>query len=128
MWNFGRICIESVDLFCENGHFYYFNSNDPWTWETHPSSLCSSISFFWDLKFMSYRSFTKFVRVTSIFLFLLRLPLWVILAILEKAQWDAEKPVHSFYFFERFCSYISSILVVTYVISIIFLLVIFHMT
>ena len=49
-WNFDGDCIESVDCFWQDGHFYYIN-------------LLRSflISFFRDLKFLSYRSFLAWV-------------------------------------------------------------------
>jgi hypothetical protein len=37
-WNFDRDCIESVDGFWQDGHFYYVKPADPSAWEIFPSS------------------------------------------------------------------------------------------
>jgi hypothetical protein len=31
-------CIESVDCFWQDGHFYYINPAKPWIWKFFPSS------------------------------------------------------------------------------------------
>ena len=35
---FGWDCIESVDCFLQEGHFYYINPANSWAWEIFPSS------------------------------------------------------------------------------------------
>ena len=52
---FNRDCIESVDCFRYVSQFYYINLANPCTWEIFSTS--SLISFFKDLKILSYRSF-----------------------------------------------------------------------
>jgi hypothetical protein len=37
-WNFDGNCIEYVDCFQQDSHFYYINSANPWAWEFFPSS------------------------------------------------------------------------------------------
>jgi hypothetical protein len=63
-WNFDGDCIESVDCFQQDSHFDYINPTNPWSWRSFHLLKSSSISFFRDLKFLSYRSFTSLVRVT----------------------------------------------------------------
>jgi hypothetical protein len=45
-WNFEGDCIESVDCFWQDRHFYYIDPANPWAWEIFPSSEISLISFF----------------------------------------------------------------------------------
>ena len=40
-WNFDGDCIESVDCFWQDGHFYYINPDNPWAWKIIPSSEIS---------------------------------------------------------------------------------------
>ena len=37
-WKFAGYCIESVDCFWQDGHFYFINSANPWAWEIFPFS------------------------------------------------------------------------------------------
>jgi hypothetical protein len=37
-WNIDGDCIESVDCFWQDGHFYYTNPDNPWVWNISPSS------------------------------------------------------------------------------------------
>jgi hypothetical protein len=37
-WNFDGDCIESVDCFQQDSHFYYINPANPLTWEIFPPS------------------------------------------------------------------------------------------
>jgi hypothetical protein len=37
-WNFDRDCIDSLDCFWLDHHFYYVNPTDPWAWEIFSSS------------------------------------------------------------------------------------------
>jgi hypothetical protein len=37
-WNFDGNCIESVDCFWQDNHFYYIHPANPWAWEIFPSS------------------------------------------------------------------------------------------
>ena len=64
-WDFHGDCIESVYCFWQDGYFYYINL----AIHEHGTSFhllrSSSISFFKDLKFLSYKSFTCLVRVIS---------------------------------------------------------------
>ena len=66
-WYFDGDCIESVDCFRQDRHFYYINPANPWAWEIFPSSEISFNFFLQRLEesFLSYRSFTSLVRVTT---------------------------------------------------------------
>jgi hypothetical protein len=62
-WNFDGDCIESVDCFWQDSHFSILILPI----HEHKRSLHllrSSISFFRDLKFLSYKYFTSLVRLT----------------------------------------------------------------
>ena len=59
-WGLYWIC----RLLLVNNHFHYGNPTSPWVWKVFPYSEVFSISFFRDLKFLSYRSFTCLVTVS----------------------------------------------------------------
>lgn len=61
--NFDGNCTESVHCFWCGAHFYHVNPTSPRVWEIFHLLTHSSISFFNDLKFLLYRSFTLLVRV-----------------------------------------------------------------
>jgi hypothetical protein len=69
-WNFDGDCIESVDCFQQNGHFYYVNSANPRAWVISPFSEIFFEFFFRDLK-LSYRSFTCLVRITPRYFYII---------------------------------------------------------
>ena len=61
-WNFDGDCTESID--CSDGHFYYINSIREHRRSFH-LLLSSSVSFFSNLIYLSYKSFTCLVTVTQ---------------------------------------------------------------
>lgn len=52
-WNIDEDCIESVDFFWWDDHFYFINPTDPWVWKIFLYLIC----FFSVLKFF-YTSFS----------------------------------------------------------------------
>jgi len=69
-WNFDGDCIEFVDCFWQNGHFYYINPANPWAWEIFSSEIFSF--FLQRLEALVIQVFTCLVRVTLRYFMLLR--------------------------------------------------------
>jgi hypothetical protein len=63
-WNFDGDCIESVDCFWQDSHLDYIDLSIHEDGRSFHLLRSSLISFFRDLKFLSYRSSTSLVRVT----------------------------------------------------------------
>ena len=75
-WNFDEDCIESVDCFRQDSQFTILILPIYEYRRSFHLLRSSSISFFRDLKFLSYRSFTSLVRVTPRYFILKNVNSW----------------------------------------------------
>lgn len=65
--NFDGDCVESVDCFWQNEHFYYINPISPRERGYRHLLLFPSISFFKEMKLFSYISFSPKILFVAIF-------------------------------------------------------------